>query len=633
MKGVTFMKTKRLSALLLAFVLCIGMLFVLAACDQGEPELPKITGVTFRSASFEYDGSPKTIEVQGLPEGASVSYAPANTYTDPGTYPIKATVKLEGYADLELSARLIITDPEATNIATVNFDLAGATLISGETQVTLEKGFSVNAPNNLVKNGYALEGWYNGTEKWDFAEPVTEDMTLVANWVAVEYSITYVIDAADYAFAELPRDPDTNELINPIKFTVESEDIVLAEATITDDTVALSFAGWYIKMGGGEAKVESIKAGTSMDITLYARFKDRDYNVTYDTDGGVNNDGNILIFDKNTPEFTLLPATKEHYDFAGWVDAENNPVTSIAGGNIGDIELKATYTPKAYDIVYELNGGVNNDGNPATYDIETALTFLAPTKEGFEFIGWFTENDLTSTQVEGIELGTTGTVTVYALWQAFPFTISFNPMGGTLPEGNPTGYASSLGIESFEPATRKGYTFVGWYNFADDTLVTYIPVGTEGNFELYAKFIPGTDGLEFNRDGDHYTVIGYEGTETEVVIPETYEGLPVIGIDPSAFENSAITKITLPSTLEFIEEGAFKGCSALASIVIPESVTAIEADAFAGCTALEVINCKAASKPADFSASFNKLNETEFIEVVYGYTSDEDIVMPPQPLV
>ena len=628
------MKTKRLLALILTFVLCVGMLFALTACNQDgggeEPEIPKITGVTFKSATYDYDGTPKKIEVQGLPEGATVTYSPSNEHTDIGTYLIKATVKLNGYQDLELSARLIIKDPNVSETAKVTFDTDGATVIEGQTSVTVNKGESVAAPANIVKNGYSLIGWYNGNEKWDFDAPVSEDMTLTAKWELVEYTVTYVIDHDYLAFAKLPDNP-----ANPISFTVESEDIILVGATITDIGYGNDFDGWYIKSGGKEIKVEKISAGTSMNLTLYAKFKTADYTVTYDLNGGVNDEDNLTTYNKETALFTLLPATKEHYDFVAWVDAESNPVTEIAGGSSGNITLTATYVPKPYEIEYVMNGGVNAPENPATYDIETAVTLLPATKAGSMFAGWYAENDITSEKIETIALGTTGKVTVYAIFEAYPFIISYNPMGGTLPEENPTGYDPAVGVASFNSATKAGHTFIGWYSspeFNDGELVTEIPAGTEQNFVLYAKFVLGTEGIAYNEVDGEYTVTGYTGTATEVIIPESIDGKPVTAIGAGAFAGSSVTKVTLPATLASIGEGAFEGCAMLDSIVIPEDVEVIGANAFLGCTALEVINCKALTKPAGYAEGFNKLNETELIEVVYAYTGEDDTLLPPQPM-
>lgn len=80
-----------------------------------------------------------------------------------------------------------------------------------------------------------------------------------------------------------------------------------------------------------------------------------------------------------------------------------------------------------------------------------------------------------------------------------------------------------------------------------------------------------TDGLEFafrtagGRAGA--VVCGYRGEDTEVIIPNFFAGIPVIGIDVNAFsENVTITSVRLPSGLVSLPAAAFKGCLALKEI-------------------------------------------------------------------
>ena len=99
---------KTLVSLLLAFVLCFG-LFV-SACSDTSPEQDKeITGITFVSQSFIYDGTEKSITVTGaLPDGVSVSYK-NNTATQVGKKTATATLSGEGYKTLVLTATITIT--------------------------------------------------------------------------------------------------------------------------------------------------------------------------------------------------------------------------------------------------------------------------------------------------------------------------------------------------------------------------------------------------------------------------------------------------------------------------------------------------------------------------------------------
>ena len=129
--------------------------------------------------------------------------------------------------------------------------------------------------------------------------------------------------------------------------------------------------------------------------------------------------------------------------------------------------------------------------------------------------------------------------------------------------------------------------------------------------------------LIFEKTDAGYSVTGYEGTPTVVVIPETHEGLPVTSIGWAAFEGcTSLTSVTIPDSVTSIGSGAFTFCPSLERLtvvpgnpvyhsagnciietetgtliqgcnnsVIPSdgSVTSIGSRAFSGCTSLEPI--------------------------------------------
>ena len=63
-------------------------------------------------------------------------------------------------------------------------------------------------------------------------------------------------------------------------------------------------------------------------------------------------------------------------------------------------------------------------------------------------------------------------------------------------------------------------------------------------------------------DGDsYYDITGYNGNAEEVIIPSTYEGIPVREIDYAAFENcSNLKSVVIPASVIYIGSFAFKGC-------------------------------------------------------------------------
>lgn len=103
-----------------------------------------------------------------------------------------------------------------------------------------------------------------------------------------------------------------------------------------------------------------------------------------------------------------------------------------------------------------------------------------------------------------------------------------------------------------------------------------------------------TSGLEYaySSDRSYCSVRGIgTATDTEIVIPETYEGLPVAGIESRAFFGlTSITSVEIPDSVTSIGAYAFQGCTSLTSIDIPDSVTYLGIQAFCNCSGLTTVN-------------------------------------------
>ncbi len=104
---------------------------------------------------------------------------------------------------------------------------------------------------------------------------------------------------------------------------------------------------------------------------------------------------------------------------------------------------------------------------------------------------------------------------------------------------------------------------------------------------------PESEGLEYNlsNNGTYYTVSGIGTcTDTNIVIPESYNNLPVREIGYNAFCGcSGLTSVTIPDSVTGIGSSAFEDCSSLRSITIGDSVFHIGNYAFRGCSRLEEI--------------------------------------------
>ena len=97
----------------------------------------------------------------------------------------------------------------------------------------------------------------------------------------------------------------------------------------------------------------------------------------------------------------------------------------------------------------------------------------------------------------------------------------------------------------------------------------------------------GSKGLAYtlSSDGTYYSVSSIGTcTDTDIVIPATYNGLPVSDIGGRAFyECKNLRSVTMPNSVMSIGDEAFYYCTSLTSVTIPNSVTNIGDVAFCGC--------------------------------------------------
>ena len=123
-----------------------------------------------------------------------------------------------------------------------------------------------------------------------------------------------------------------------------------------------------------------------------------------------------------------------------------------------------------------------------------------------------------------------------------------------------------------------------------------------------------SDGFRYELNGSRATIIGYEGSDTDVVVPDKVKGNKVVAIAKDAFKDSAVKsikfncsyssfkisseafrdmssleKVVLPRNLKEIPDGAFRGCKSLKSVIMADGVTVIGENAFRECTALNFI--------------------------------------------
>ena len=149
---------------------------------------------------------------------------------------------------------------------------------------------------------------------------------------------------------------------------------------------------------------------------------DKTYTITYELNGGENNNENPLTYKASTKKITLKNPTKFHFTFLGWYDSPdfNNRITEIVAGSTGNITLYAKWKVGTYKISF-YGGKVTSGGMSVMSGLEYGKTYTLHKnqyiKNGYTFKGWNTKVDGSGTPYQdGQEIKDLGNISLYAQW-------------------------------------------------------------------------------------------------------------------------------------------------------------------------------------------------------------------------
>lgn len=333
------------------------------------------------------------------------------------------------------------------------------------------------------------------------------------------------------------------------------------------------FVGWFYD---GKLYTADSVLDIASDLTLVAQFEPIYKDVKYELNGGTNHSDNPAQYSIEDGDIMLSPAEKEGYRFIGWyLDAEYKQSISSFDYETyqNGIMLYARFE-KLYTVSYvlpEYAGTMDSDTRIASeYFTPKPLGDIANGDAEYRFAGWYADASYTE-QVTSIS-DRAEDVVLYAKFVPL-YHVTAHLDGGILTVEIPEYTAEDEITLSLFPPRKANHLFLGWYLDGDfQEPIASIPVGTEQNMEIYAKFVHCTDGLvfELNRDETGYIVSAENSSlgEADVVIPEEYNGLPVLRI--GSFEDqSTMTSISIPKSVTTIDSAAFRGCSSLQNMILP----------------------------------------------------------------
>lgn len=123
---------------------------------------------------------------------------------------------------------------------------------------------------------------------------------------------------------------------------------------------------------------------------------------------------------------------------------------------------------------------------------------------------------------------------------------------------------------------KPGWTSPEWNGYPCQPIEGLYALAVEGGYLYFDK--------------SNQTIRGCDSTVTNLVIPELIDGVEPRSVYGFAFSNnSTLTSLSLPGTITYIDDCAFRFCTALKEIDFSEGLKYIDHSAFVGCTALETI--------------------------------------------
>lgn len=434
-----------------------------------------------------------------LPTPVRTGYAFAGWYKNSDfTGDVITTVETGSYGSIELFAKWDLITYE------IVFNVNGGADVSTITYTIESEGFTLPTP---TKTGYEFIGWYKDD---DFLTPTVDyvyqgshgSMELYAKWVCVDYTITYESNEGSYISDKI--------------YTIETETFTLPTPTRT----GYSFVGWYANEMFDGSVIADVEKGSIGNRTLYAKWTPNDYTVTFNTNGG--DDVADIVYNIETASFFLPTPVKTGYLFIGWYNDASflgSVVDAVWQGTHTDMELHAKWTTVNYEITFESNNGTYI--SPITYHIESeSVTLPNPVRNGYEFIGWYDNDEFNGNRIVVVSAGSIGNRKYYAMWSdAIDYSITFVPNGGS--EVAQMYYNVETDTFELPTPTKTGYVFAGWYknNTFTGSAVSTVYNGTHENMKLYAKWALQNYTVHHDTNGGDYIIDGNYNIESGYQLP------------------------------------------------------------------------------------------------------------------
>ena len=462
--------------------------------DTNENTLKKTGGILVQKGEYTVLGDTKLTTNLTIPEGKTL------------TVPSDKTVTIEKGAKLYVDGTVegnITGDGEIHY--KLNYNLNGGEWADGYTPKDYYQSgteFDLPTEENLNKVGYKFLGWKD-KNTGEVVEKIPTSATgiknVAARWTANEYTVTF--DANGGTVGTQTR-----------KVTYDST-YGNSGKLPTPTLDGYTFDGWYDD--NGNLVNDNTVVTTAANHTLCAHWTANTYTVKFDANGGaVTPEATTVTYGDLYGE--LPTPTLEGYTFEGWFTEKDDgtQVTKETVVTTADKHtLYAHWTANKYTVTFDVNGGtVTPAEQTVTYGSHYG-ELPTPTREGYTFAGWFTEQNGGTKVMADTKVTTAENHTLYAYWMQNIYDVSFDANGGKEAyEPKKVRHGDVYGTFPLTP-TRTGYEFAGWYTEKDGGAKVELGDVVTSSHTLYAHWTANKYTVKFDAN---------EGTVTPETMKVTY---------------------------------------------------------------------------------------------------------------
>ncbi len=244
------------------------------------------------------------------------------------------------------------------------------------------------------------------------------------------------------------------------------------------------------------SKVEFFVDGSNGASTIKVQFSE---------DGNIWSTGVDISLGSSNPKSVNsdIPNTK----YVRWTTSDINPSSNNKRYNLDDVKIYGLIDgepSQEYNIIKLYNVELVNgeaSTNVAVHLGNTIQEPTSPTKTGYTFVGWFTEND----EEFDFETEITSHLKLYAKFLPIPkYTVTFNLNGGIGSIDNQLVYENNNAIKPETDPTNGELIFIGWFtDIEEGVLFDFNNTPITDNITLYAHWSSNavTHTVSFNVDG------------------------------------------------------------------------------------------------------------------------------------